>query len=283
MKLTDRALLVQLTVSQWTARKHDKRVTKQAVTLNHAVSDAGRFNKALLPLNDYLDRVHSKSSAVRAAFYANTLPWAMEGTQLLPSANYLSFMTEFRRQKAEWEGMVADFVFNYPALRVQAKRLLGDMYLDSDYPSDDEIGSKFKMDVAIYPVPTDDFRVALSGDEMARIQKDIVDRVAKAEAEASRDVWRRLFERVEHIAKQCGNPKGRIYDSMVEHARELCELLPRLNINDDPNLEAMRQEVEAKLAAHNPEVLRNDPGVRQATADDANAIMDKMRAFMGSL
>ena len=29
MKLTDKALLVQLNVSQWTARKYDKKVTQQ--------------------------------------------------------------------------------------------------------------------------------------------------------------------------------------------------------------------------------------------------------------
>jgi hypothetical protein len=70
---------------------------------------------------------------------------------------------------------------------------------------------------------------------------------------------------------------------MLEHARELCDLLPRLNIGDDPNLENMRQEVEGKLASLSTDAIRNDPTVRQGAADDAAAIMDKMRAFMGGL
>jgi hypothetical protein len=283
MQLNDRALLVQLTVSQWTARKYDKRVSKQATVLNHASAEAGRFNKSLLPLNDYLERVHSKSAAIRQDFYANTLPWAMEGAQLLPTSNYLAFITQFRKAKADWEILVDDFVTNYPALKGQAARLLGDMYSDSDYPSDSEIAARFRMDIAIFPVPTNDFRVELSGAEMSRIQQDITSRLAQAQALATKDVWQRLYERVEHIARQCGNPKGRIYDSMLEHARELCELLPRLNISDDPNLETMRQEVEGRLASLSTEVIRNDQTARQSAADDANAIMDKMRAFMGGV
>jgi hypothetical protein len=283
MKLNDRALLVQLSVSQWTARKYDKKVSQDATRMYHAASEAGRFNKSLLPLNDYLDRVHSKSAAIRQDFYTNTLPWTLEGAQLLPSANYLSFMTMYRKAKADWEALVSDFVFHYPSLKVQAARLLGNMYSDQDYPADSDIGNRFKIDLAVFPVPSNDFRVELADDEVSRIQKDIADRLAQANTVATRDVWRRLYERVEHIARQCGNPNGRIYDSLVEHAREICALLPRLNISDDPNLEAMRQEVEGKLASYSPEVLRNNVTVRQTVAEDASEIMDKMRAFMGAL
>ena len=99
MKLSDKALLVQLNVSQWTARKYDKRATEQVAQQNNTTIGAGRYNKSLLPMNDYLDNVHKKTTAIRAKYYANTLPWGIEGTMLLPSANYLNFMTEFRNEK----------------------------------------------------------------------------------------------------------------------------------------------------------------------------------------
>ena len=93
MNLSDRALLVQLSISQWTARKYDKKVT-QDVASSHGVStSAGRYNKVLLPMNDLLDRVHKKSTLIRTKFYENTLPWGIEGTMMLPSANYLKFVT----------------------------------------------------------------------------------------------------------------------------------------------------------------------------------------------
>jgi hypothetical protein len=67
---------------------------------------------------------------------------------------------------------------------------------------------------------------------------------------------------------------------MVENAKELCALLPRLNFADDPDLEAMRQEVETKLISHHPDALRNDPILRSNTAVAANDISRRMEIFM---
>ena len=66
----------------------------------------------------------------------------------------------------------------------------------------------------------------------------------------------------------------------MEHLVDLCELLHRLNVMDDPNLEAMRQEVESKLAGYQPDTLRADVKVRQTVATEANDIAKKMAVFM---
>ena len=124
MKLTDKALLVQLNVSQWTARKYDRKVTKDILSQHGAQMGAGRFNKSLLPMNDYLDRVHKKTTLIRSKYYTNTLPWGIEGTQMLPSANYLNFMTKFRKEKAEWQLLVDTFLDNYLSLKEDAKRIV---------------------------------------------------------------------------------------------------------------------------------------------------------------
>jgi hypothetical protein len=97
--------------------------------------------------------------------------------------------------------------------------------------------------------------------------------------EAMNDCWHRLYKHVEHIAEKLSDPKNIFRDSMVENARETCDLLTRLNVADDPNLEAMRQQVEAKLLGHHPDTLRNDPDVRQDAAEEARKIMDAMGAF----
>lgn len=104
----------------------------------------------------------------------------------------------------------------------------------------------------------------------------------EAEQAALKDVWNRLYERVKHIAEKLADPKAIFRDSMVENAKEICALLPRLNFADDPNLEAMRQQVEASLLKH-PDALRNDPDLRRDTAAEAKKIMDAMGAFMGQL
>lgn len=281
MNLSDRALLVQLSVSQWTARKYDKKVTNEVATAHGTTTAAGRYNKSLLPMNDYLDRVHKKTTHIRTKFYENTLPWGIEGTMMLPTSNYLQFMTDFRKEKGEWQYLVDQFVGNYDQLRLDAKRLLGSLYDDADYPDETDVSRKFKMDMAIFPVPNTDFRVAIASDELTRIQQDVEKRIADAQTTAMKEVWDRLYDRVKHMAEKLADPKAIFRDTMVENTKELCALLPRLNFMDDPNLEQLRQQVEASLLKH-PEALRNDPDLRRDTAAEAKAIMDKMSVFMGA-
>lgn len=281
MKLSDKALLVQLNISQWTARKYDKKATEQvAATYNSAVQ-AGRYNKSLLPMNDYLNNVHQKSTLIRKAYYANTLPWGIEGTQMLPSANYLAFMTEFRKAKAEWQQLVTTFTDNYEQLKQDAQRFLGNLYNPNDYPPLYEIQRKFKMDMGIFPVPSNDFRVEIADHELSRIQQDVEARVQDAAQNAMKEAWQRLYDRVQHMAEKLADPKAVFRDTLVENTKEVCAVLSRLNFTDDPNLEAMRQQVEQSLANNHPDALRNDPDLRRDKAAEANDIMKRMGAFMG--
>ena len=273
-------LFRSLSISQWTARKFDKRVTRDVASSHGTTIDVGRYNKVLLPMNDLLDRVHKKSTYIRTKFYDNTLPWGLDGTMMLPTSNYLNFMTEFRKEKNEWYTLVGDFRKEYPQLMLDAKRLLNSLYDSNDYPSPDDIGNKFNLDIAIFPVPSSDFRVQIASDELTRIQEDVERRVADAQTKAMTEVWQRIYDKVKHMAEKLADPKSIFRDSMVENIREQCELLSRLNFMDDPNLETLRQEVEASLIKH-PDALRNDPDLRRDTAAEAKAIMDKMSVFMG--
>jgi len=281
MKLSDKALLVQLGISQWTARKYDKRATEQVAVQNGTTMSAGRYNKSLLPANDALANVHQKATAIRAKFYKNTLPWGMEGTMMLPSANYLNFMTEFRKEKAEWQTLVNTFLSNYVQLREDAKRFLGSLYNEADYPKLHEIERKFRMDMAVFPVPSNDFRVQIADEELASIQQDVERRVQDAAQNAMSEAWQRLYDRVKHMQEKLADPKAIFRDTMVENTREICALLSRLNFADDPNLEAMRNEVEQSLANNHPDALRNDPDLRRDKAAEAADIMKRMGAFMG--
>ena len=280
MNLSDRALLVQLTVSQWTARKYDRR-TSVEVARNHGTTlDAGRYNKALLPMADLLDNIHKKTNAIRTKYYVNTLPWGIDGTQMLPTSNYLAFMSEFRKERDDWNSLVRLFVDNYDDLRDNARRVLGSLYDPTDYPAKHEIWSKFHMDMAVYPVPSSDFRVSIASAELTRIQQDVERRVTESQQKAMADLWQRIHDRVKHMAEKLADPKAIFRDTLVENIQEQCAMLTRLNFAEDPNLEAMRQEVESKLI-HHPDALRNDPDLRRDTAAEAKAIMDKMSVFMG--
>jgi hypothetical protein len=280
--LSDRALLVQLNVSQWAARKLDKKATKQVADTNYASKDAGNYNKKLLPMSDSLANIHTMTGDIRREFYTNTLPWGLEGTHMLPTSNYLAFMTEFRKRRSDWDNVVRKFLTDYPSLQHSAQRFLGNLYDPADYPDVSELKAKFKMDLVVMPVPTNDFRVQLADDELAGIHADIQRRVEESSGLAMKEAWRRLYDHVKLMAERLANTEGRLYESLFDNALELCRILPRLNFTDDPHLEAMRQEVEAKLANHTKDSVKDNPVLRKQVADEAAAIMARMGAFMSA-
>jgi hypothetical protein len=280
MQLNDKALLVQLNISCWTARKFDKRITDAVADQHNVTRAAGRYNKALLPMASKLDTVQNSAVAIRREYYAQTLPWNMDGTQLLPTSNYLAFMTTFRQHKAEWLHTVGEFVDEYPLLKANAQQALGPLYNDADYPSVQDIEKKFKIDLNVMPIPTTDFRVALAQGEVDAIKQDMQQRLEAAQAAAMREVWQRLYDKVAHYIDRLGNPDARFHSSLVENARELCGMLPRLNFTNDPQLAALCREVENKLTCYDAGDLRSDKALRQSVAAEAQSIADRMRAFM---
>ena len=70
-----RAMLVELTIRQWTARKHDRKVSRE-VDQGHGAQNAGRFNKQLIA-KDALEKIAKKAGAIREFHYAHTLPWGI--------------------------------------------------------------------------------------------------------------------------------------------------------------------------------------------------------------
>lgn len=159
--------------------------------------------------------------------------------------------------------MVADFVAGYPQLVSAAQTELGSMYDPQDYPPVGDIANRFQMQLTVMPVPSDDFRVELGDEELEKIKADVESRVKAAGDKAMEGLWKRLYDRVEKLAERLADPEARFQESLLENARELCEILPRLNVADDPNLEQMRCALQATLKNKSADVLRTSPSVRR--------------------
>lgn len=283
MKLNDKALLTQLRVSQAIFKKIDKRATQQVAESNNAVITAGRYNKSLLPTSTALDDVKKMTTQIRTAYYDNTLPWGIDGTTMLPSKHYLTFMKMFRDMKVEWQKLVDKFIREYPQLQLDSQRLLGDLYNANDYPSVDEVASKFSIEMIVMPVPSDDFRVGIDETELKSIQADVQQRVEQSSKLAMKELYKRLYEPVKHMAERLADPTAIFRDTLTDNITKVCDVLDNLNVDDDKDLENLRQEVETKLSNTQPEALRNDPHYREDTCNSAKEIINKMNIFMEGL
>lgn len=276
-----RALLVWLRISTWSARKYDKSVSNKVNAQYAATSDAGRYNKSLLPgdASAYKTLV-TLAGAIRQQHYAHTLAWSDEGWRLLPTANYTQYTDWLRSQQTTFRSALDDFTSEYPYLRAQAARLLNGLYKDEDYPSAQDLHSRFALAVEYAPVPAaGDVRVSLGTDTIAMIETSIADRMSRATETAMADCWGRLHTAVARITERLTQKDAIFRDSLIENARETCDILKRLNITNDPNLDAMRVQVERELLKYSPQTLRDFDGYRASTADKAQRILDSMSSF----
>lgn len=270
--IRDTAMLVTLTISQWTARKYDKSVSKE-VEQQHNAKDAGRYNK-LLVAKEALEAINKTANAARTAHYSMTLPWGDKGDRLLPAMLFQTYTDKVRDFKGQFDMQVSRFTRDYPQLKADAQQRLGTMYNPLDYPPVDDIANRFGMEFEFTGIPTSqDFRVDLSADHIDNIRQDIEARVMKRQQEAMKDCWTRVREVVEHIHERLSDKDKTFRDSLIGNARELIAILPALNITGDAELAQLGTEVESLLLP--PERLRADEALRSDTADKAAAILAK--------
>lgn len=282
MKLSEKAMLVDLNISQWNARRADEKATAEVIQANGAKANSGKFNKLLVDLAS-VKRYQRAANDARTFHYSNTLPWDDEGSRILPSENYLPYTKKIRQLQAAFYAAVDEFVREYPALIQQAKRDLGRLFNPGDYPAPAVVKSKFHFSTRVNPMPdAADFRVSLAGDEVKIIQDEIEQRVKDQVNAAVNDLWARLQGALSHLVEKLRNSEAIFRDSLIGNISELTDVLPRLNLTGDQNLGRIINEARAALANLNPDTLRKDEKERKAAADKAEAILKKMAGYTGA-
>ncbi len=277
--LSEKAMLVKLSITKWSARKYDRKISREVADKYGTDQDRGRYNKVLVA-HEHLQAIQKAESAARTFNYENTLPWKDDGARILPSNNYMDYTGEIRALKSQFESQVRDFIQIYPALVDQARLDLNGLFDPADYPDPTTIGRKFAFEVEVDPLPTAaDFRVTLQAGEVDRIKAEIAGRLKEAQAEAMADLFNRLHEVVKHMAGKLSDKEAIFRDSLITNIQDLVDLLPRLNLTGDPHLETLRREVEAKLLGYEPDTLRKNPFARQETAQAASDILTAMAGY----
>jgi hypothetical protein len=284
--LSRKATLVAVIINQWTARKLDKRVTDKVNREHNATADAGRYNKLLIEAKR-LEKLNSIVSKARQLHYAMTKPWCDEGMRILPNVLHTKFANEFRVLKRDFAAAADEFCADYPRFVEERKRALNGLFNAADYPSANEIRSKFKLDTKVFPVPeADDFRSdVLDADTIEDIKREITETSDTVLSDAMLDTKQQIIKAVgrmsERLTAYDGSREGSFRDSLVENVRELAELLPAFNFNNDPAFDALVKRIQQELCAEDAATLRKHDGVREAVQKSADDILKDVESLLG--
>lgn len=275
------SMMVDLRIGTWTARKMDKSVAKE-VAKNHQASDnSGSYYKSLLSSPE-LAEVNRLVSAARNCHYRYTLPWSDSGPRVLPVKLYFEYSKEIADYRLAFNQAVDAFVAQYPAQRAAAAQYLGSMYDGNDYPPVDVVRGKFYFGINFAPVPVgSDFRCQIGEAQVQEIAAEIEKNTHDAMSSAVRSLYGRIEKVVQAFVDRLGKDDAVFRDTLVDNARELVDMLPKLNVTNDPEINLLAERIEKCLCTYDPNSLRKNYALREEVYKDAKTISEDLAGFFG--
>lgn len=283
--VADRAMLVDLTVHLWGARKSD-RAAAQAVTDRYGnLNSMGKYLKCLVDPSrlEVLRRIATSAAEENRR---RTLPWLDGGARILSSAGYLDYVSAMNAFRGQWDPALDEFAADYSLMVAEAKFALAGLFNQADYPQAHRIRERFSFDTHFAGIGTDvaqDFRIAIGDAETARMRAAIQHDIEAATEAAMRDVATRIRDVVGKLAtglpSYTGGRAGRFNDTLVSNIRDLVAVLPSLNLTRDPAIDAITSRMAQELCTREAADLRESASAREVTAKAADAILADMGAL----
>jgi len=277
------AMFAELSISNWTARKLDKRATKETTDANNASDDAGSFHKKLLACPE-LDAVQKHISNTRAnVHYRLTMPWSDMGVRLLPTAIFADYYKEITEAETEFYRLVNAFGQAYTWAQAQAQARLGNLFSSDDYPSVEIVTAKFSFRHSQTPIPdVGDFRLDIGAQAQEALRQQYSKYYTDQVSAAMGDVWQRTYDTLVKVSERLdytgGDSKDKkiFRDSLVDNVREMLGLLTKFNVTGDQRMENMRVRLEDAMLGVSADALREDDSFRIDTKTKVDAILKTM-------
>ena len=280
MEIQNKVLLSKLTISQFNPKKADTQTTNEVLREKQASRNAGMWVKYLVNPDNLLS-VTSYAQKARLEHYKLSLPWEDEGWRILPVKMYTKYQDKMIKCKDRFNMEVEKFVTEWPECVEEAKIALKDMFNIQDYPSTDQIRSKFDFRILFLPLPSkEDFRISLSQEEMEERKKDVDNLIKVAEETAMKDLWSRLSSPIKNMVDKLSDSDSIFRNSLIENLREVLDLVPNLNISDNTELDLIIKECKDKLTIYSPEVLRENSRIRKTVALQAEELLNRMKGYI---
>jgi hypothetical protein len=282
--LDEKAVLVQVKRRMYSPYKLDEAESK--------AYGAGNVNKHLFQgTNNRVKVAISAYTAVYSYVKDNTVPWTT-GVELLNITHYMDFTTGLRQLIDKAHDAVNDLVCNWDhEVRTDLQRLQDIAYAKgkpdladpNDYPESDEVAARFGIEVRYMPVPTTgDFRVGISDDDKASLQKQLDDATAHASKHVLNQMLEPMQRAVSKLAVPIGNDGHIFRDSLIDNLVDVSSRMAKVNISDDPAITERIKDLQSLIGsyANHKDILRNNQSVREKAASQIDALCGQMAGLV---
>lgn len=271
------SMLVELSISCWTGRRQDKRASDEVAAAKHADKGVARVTKSLLGACDELDALQKFASNTRNTHYNSTLPWSDMGPRLLPTVKYFAYHKQMTALEAEFARMVDEFIDAYDLEVAQAQAKLGELFNEQEYPTAEQLRSKFAFRLNYIPLPdAGDWRLDIGNEAVASLQEQYRRHFQNQLEGAMKDIWARLHDVLGKLSRQLADQTDegktpKIYQSVFDRALEVIDLMETCNITADPNMQLMQRKLQQAFRGVTVEAVKDDAHLRRETKKSIDA------------
>lgn len=266
------AMLVEFSVSTWTARKKDRKATQDVADRNNLASkELTNVTKKLIDCEE-LSAVVKFGANARNIHYSMTMPWSDMGQRIVTTQQYFKYHEVMTELQQEFDRLTEAFleVYDYEVTEMQLK--LGDMWNRDEYPTADTIRDRFRMRISYMPLPdAGDWRIDIQNEAQQQLTQQYADYYTAQINNAMNDLWHKLYENLTTLVRQldydADGKRNRVYDSVFDRAHELVEMLSTCNVTGDSQMEAMRQRLDTALYGLTADAVKRDDTLRDTARE----------------
>ena len=269
--ISSSSMQVELSIGVWMGRKLDKGASKEMTQIKNAEDGTARVIKSLLWNCEELDALVKFSANVRNWHYNSTLPWSDTGPRLLPTPKYFAYHQHMTALQAEFFRMVDVFLAQYDLEVAATQAKLGALFDVREYPTTDELRSKFTFRFNYIPLPdAGDWRLDIANDAFASLKEQYETHYTSQLTGAMKDIWQRLFDILTTLSRQLADKteegkSPRIYTSIFERMVDVLDLMETCNLTGDMNMQLMQRKLSAAFRGVNAESVKDDAYLRRET------------------
>jgi len=293
ISLASSAVLVSVDISVWSATKQDRGISDEVTTSKNADKSAGRYVKNLLANHPKHKAVVNYRQTIYNWLQRRTYRWN-QSQQLLPSIDVPKFKQEYHEHEIAFHALVDSLVTDYDSIVSDMAFKQGTMFNRADYPSAEQVKTKFSLNLYVSEVPTNDFRCGIAKDiaddlftTLSNQAQGIIDSIAQEQSE-------RMVEVMESISHCCGvdeyeygnevrTKRRKIYEGTLQKARDYIESFKRFNLKNDSGLELARASLEKVLNGVKAEDIRDSDAVRHHVKEGIDDILSKFGSFQSTM
>lgn len=217
-------------------------------------------------------------------YYCNsvTYPYIEEGMRIINSDIIDEFNENMKRFEENLKTIVSTFKANYNEIKEEAKKMLGELYDESDYPDEDDIENCFGFKWRFLEVRPPEFLRIINPEiyeeERKKMASDVMSSIVAIESKILESISGKLVEIKEFLNDP--DPRKRIRKSSVESLYSMLDKIEKAPLYNRKMFVDLIKEIKTSIDMTNFDKARTDADIRKSVSEIVSGISTKVESLL---